>query len=219
MCLEIRPFDFHTIFSQLNELILVSILSSINPLTKTCKYIKRWAVCLPLKHSPSSNPHLLIAPLWHPPPSPDNGELKYAAWDIRLDERREHACTPNYLFNQHIIPPLHSNTTEWPKTYLHHIDKVITTFILVYYTFNSLCLFLIGWRCTLNFLNQCLGRHLAANNTIIVSRSLKVTGNHFMFARFVLLADLYIFARLEKITSFTYSRDHLFRSIYCKIII
>ena len=30
-----------------------------------------------------------------------------------------------------------------------------------------------------------------------------------MFARFVLPADLYIFARLEKITSFTYSRDHI----------
>lgn len=143
-------------------------------------------------------PPLNSPPLAPPPPSPNNGELKYAAWDIRLDERREHACTPNYLFNQHIILPLPSNTTEWPKTYLHRIDKIITTFILVYYTFNSLCLFLIGWRCTLNFLNQCLGRHLAANNTIIVSRSLKVTVNHFMFARFVLLADFYIFARLEK---------------------
>ena len=130
----------------------------------------------PLQQPPPPN-----SPPLAPPPSPDNGELKYAAWDIRLD----------------IIPPSPPppNTTEWPETYLHHIDKIFPTFIRVYYTFNSLCLFLIGWKCTVNFWNQCLGRHLAANNTIIVLRSLKVTGNHFMFARFVLLAD-FIFLHL-----------------------
>ena len=121
----------------------------------------------PPPNSPPLAPPPLHPPLASPPPSPDNGELKYAAWDIWLDERREHACTPNYLFNQHIILPLPSNTTEWPKTYLHRIDKIITTFILVYYAFNSLCLFLIGWRSTLNFLKRCLGRHLAA---LILSR-------------------------------------------------
>ena len=51
-----------------------------------------------------------------------------------------------------------------------------------------------------NFRNQRLRRHLAADHTIIVSRTLKVTGshvrprcsiskdNHVKFARFVLLA-------------------------------
>ena len=34
-------------------------------------------------------------------------------------------------------------------------------------------------------------------------------GNHVKFARFVLLADLYIFTRLE-ITSSTYCRDYFF---------
>ena len=43
-------------------------------------------------------------------------------------------------------------------------------------------------------------------------------GNHVKFARFVLLADLYIFTRLE-ITSSTYCRDYFFRSLYNKTII
>ena len=40
-------------------------------------------------------------------------------------------------------------------------------------------------------------------------------GNHVKFARFVLLADLYIFTRLE-ITSSTYCRDYFF-SVHCII--
>ena len=36
---------------------------------------------------------------------------------------------------------------------------------------------------TVNFWNQRLGRHLAADYAIIVSRTLKVTGNHVMFDR------------------------------------
>ena len=38
--------------------------------------------------------------------------------------------------------------------------------------------YLIGWKRTVNFQNQCLGCHLTADCTIIVSRSLKVMGNH-----------------------------------------
>ena len=43
--------------------------------------------------------------------------------------------------------------------------------------------FLIGRKRTVNFWNQRLGRHLAADYTIIMSRTLKVTGNHFMYDR------------------------------------
>ena len=43
--------------------------------------------------------------------------------------------------------------------------------------------FLIGWKCTVNFRNQRLGHHLAADYTIIMSRTLKVTGNHVMYDR------------------------------------
>ena len=43
--------------------------------------------------------------------------------------------------------------------------------------------FLIGRKSTVNFRNQCLGRHLAADYTIIMSRTLKVTGNHVMYDR------------------------------------
>ena len=56
-----------------------------------------------------------------------------------------------------------------------------------------------------------MGRHLAADYTIIMSRTLKVTGNHVVYdcgawfykgsyvklAYFVFLADVYIFTRLE----------------------
>ena len=38
--------------------------------------------------------------------------------------------------------------------------------------------FLIGRKRTVNFQNQRLRRHLTADCTIIVSRTLKVTGNH-----------------------------------------
>ena len=43
--------------------------------------------------------------------------------------------------------------------------------------------FLIGRKRTVNFRNQRLGRHLAADYTIIMSRTLKVTGNHVMYDR------------------------------------
>ena len=41
--------------------------------------------------------------------------------------------------------------------------------------------FLIGPKRTVNFRNQRLGRHLAADYSIIMSRTLKVTGNHVMY--------------------------------------
>ena len=40
--------------------------------------------------------------------------------------------------------------------------------------------FLIGWKCTLNFQNQHLGCHLAADYTIVMSRTLKVAGSQVM---------------------------------------
>jgi len=41
--------------------------------------------------------------------------------------------------------------------------------------------FLIGRKCTVNFWSQCLWRFLAADYTIIMSRTLKVTGGHIMY--------------------------------------
>ena len=40
---------------------------------------------------------------------------------------------------------------------------------------------MIGWKCTVNFRNQCLRYNLIADYTIIMSRTLKVTGNHVMY--------------------------------------
>ena len=42
---------------------------------------------------------------------------------------------------------------------------------------------LIGQKHTVNFRNQRLGRHLTADYTIIMSRTLKVTANHVMYDR------------------------------------
>jgi len=43
--------------------------------------------------------------------------------------------------------------------------------------------FLIGQKLTVNFRNQRLGHHLAADYTIIMSRTLKVMDNHVMYDR------------------------------------
>ena len=43
--------------------------------------------------------------------------------------------------------------------------------------------FLIGRKPTVNFRDQRLGRHLVADYAIIMSRTLKVTGNHVMYDR------------------------------------
>ena len=43
--------------------------------------------------------------------------------------------------------------------------------------------FLISRKRTMNFRNQRLGHHLAEDYTIIMSRTLKVTGNHVMYDR------------------------------------
>ena len=43
--------------------------------------------------------------------------------------------------------------------------------------------FLIGRKRSVNFRNQRLGHHLAADYTIIMSRKLKATSNHVMYDR------------------------------------
>ena len=43
--------------------------------------------------------------------------------------------------------------------------------------------FLIVRERTVNFLNQCLERQLAADYTIIIARTLTVTGHHVMYDR------------------------------------
>ena len=60
------------------------------------------------------------------------------------------------------------------------------SFLLVYCLLLYIQLtisFLIGQKRTVNFRNQRLGRHLAADYTIIMSRTLKLTGNHVMYDR------------------------------------
>ena len=55
--------------------------------------------------------------------------------------------------------------------------------LLLYIELITSYLFSDGRKRTVNFGNQRLGRHLAAEYTIIKSRTLKVTGNHDMYDR------------------------------------
>ena len=55
-----------------------------------------------------------------------------------------------------------------------------TCFLILFYIQLTVS-FLIGQKLTVNFLNRCLGCHLAADYTIIMSRTLKVMGNHVMY--------------------------------------
>ena len=57
----------------------------------------------------------------------------------------------------------------------------VVLFCLLLYIERTIS-FLIGRKRTVNFRNQRLWRHLAADYTIIMSRTLKVTGNHVMTA-------------------------------------
>ena len=75
--------------------------------------------------------------------------------------------------------------------------------------------FLIGRKRTVNFRNQRLWRHLAADHTIIMSRTLKVTGNHVVYDRFVLLA---VNEEAKTCLPFFFS-FFFFRSLYNKTII
>ena len=64
------------------------------------------------------------------------------------------------------------------------ISSVVSKSWLLWLLYIQLTIsFLIGRKRTVNFRNQRLGRHLAADYTIIMSRTLKVTGNHVMYDR------------------------------------
>ena len=95
--------------------------------------------------------------------------------------------------------------------------------------------FLIGRKHTMNFWNQHPGchPHMAADCTIIMSRTLKLTGNHFMYDHFkwflrVIMSSscplcgllICIFYMFTNKLSVPVSSDHFFfHSMYHKIII
>ena len=59
----------------------------------------------------------------------------------------------------------------------------MTSFYGYYHTIELAISFLIGQKHRVNFQNQRLRHHLAADYTIIITRTLKVTGNHVMYDR------------------------------------
>ena len=61
----------------------------------------------------------------------------------------------------------------------------MASFYGYYHTIELAISFLIGQKHRLNFQNQCLRHHLAADYTIIImiTRTLKVTDNHVMYDR------------------------------------
>ena len=93
------------------------------------------------------------------------------------------SCTLGHYIRHMFI----SHTTTHVKciNYNTQIFQSVS-FLLVYCLLLYIQLtisFLIGRKRTVNFRNQRLGRHLAADYTIIMSRTLKVTGNHVMYDR------------------------------------
>ena len=93
------------------------------------------------------------------------------------------SCTLGHYIRHMFI----SHTTTHVKcvNYNTQIFRSVS-FLLVYCLLLYIQLtisFLIGRKRTVNFRNQRLGRHLAADYTIIMSRTLKVTGNHVMYDR------------------------------------
>ena len=61
--------------------------------------------------------------------------------------------------------------------------NIIFSLTIITYCYELTIAFLIGRKRTVNFLNQHLWRHIAADYTIIMSRTLKVTDNHVMYDR------------------------------------
>ena len=93
------------------------------------------------------------------------------------------SCTLGHYIRHMFI----SHTTTHVKcvNYNTQIFQSVS-FLLVYCLLLYIQLtisFLIGRKRTVNFRNQRLGRHLAADYIIIMSRTLKVTGNHVMYDR------------------------------------
>ena len=105
-------------------------------------------------------------------------------WQIKW--KKTYTC--NFFFNRdhgekiqpHIVrcgnvfPTYLCSNCQW--IHLHMIINIII--------YELTISFLIGWKRTLNFRNQCLWCYVAADYTIIMSRTLKVMGNYVMFARF-----------------------------------
>ena len=61
--------------------------------------------------------------------------------------------------------------------------NIIFSLTIITYCYELTIAFLIGRKRTVNFLNQHLWRHIAADYTIIMSRTLKVMDNHVMYDR------------------------------------
>ena len=93
------------------------------------------------------------------------------------------SCTLGHYIRHMFI----SHTTTHVKcvNYNTQIFQSVS-FLLVYCLLLYIQLtisFLIGRKRTVNFRNQRLGRHLAADYTITMPRTLKVTGNHVTYDR------------------------------------
>ena len=59
------------------------------------------------------------------------------------------------------------------------VQNIINVIIMQWFTIS----FLIGWKRKVNFRNLHLWRHLAVDFTILMSRTLKVTGNYVIYDR------------------------------------
>ena len=101
------------------------------------------------------------------------------------------------------------STTFWMrviKCVLYTFVPNIIKLLLLLYIELTIS-FLIGQKCTVNFWNQRLWRHLAADYTLIMSRTPKVTGNHVMHDRGAW------FLTFNEENCWTSKQDHFYPSI------
>ena len=101
------------------------------------------------------------------PPSPPLG---------RKPLKEKTRCPPleRYIKKRYIIKSSKLSNEE-----LFTFNNVLDVLLYIQLTIS----FLIGRKRTVNFQNQRLGRHPAADYTILMSRTLKFTGNHVMHDR------------------------------------
>ena len=102
--------------------------------------------------------------------------------------------------------------------------NIIFSLTMITYYYEVTIAFLIGRKRTVNFRNQHLWRHIAADFTIIMSRTLKVTDNHVMYDRSawfvrVMMPSSRALCCLPSVKKQKHEFNFFFRSIYNKTII
>ena len=97
---------------------------------------------------------------------------------LKMCNSTYHSCHSFHPFTSALPLPSAPPPPQLP----YHFSLLGLQLLLLLYVQLTIS-FLIGRKPTVNFPNQHLRHHLAADYTIIMSRTLKVTANHVIFDR------------------------------------